>query len=112
MADLSETDLQHLHTFPPHKRAELLKSILAMPATQQRVLSSNTEYERALMKLHQDGYGLIDFQPLETVLTSVWYRNTSKLLGLAKSETVVMLVWEPGSQGVSGITASMNAWEM
>lgn len=112
MANLSEQDLQHLNTFSARKKAELLQTIMAKAATQQRTFTSNTEYDHTLIKLRQDGYGLIDFQPMETALTSVWYRNTSKLLGLARSEAVVMLLWELSDQDTFDFTALMSTWEL
>ena len=112
MAQLSDKDLQHLRTFSPHKKAELIDAIMTRAATQQRTCYSNAQYDLALAKLRKGGYGLIDFQPLETAFTTVWYRNKSRLLGLSKSESVVMLVWEADCKNASDALTLMSLWEL
>ena len=112
MSCFSEQDLQHLKAFPQTKKAEVLETIMARPATTQRNCSSHTEYDFTLMKLRKAGYRLIDFQPMETAFTSVWYRKSSRLLGLSTSESVVMLVWESIDQSISDNTTLFSAWEL
>ena len=101
-----------MEAFSQRKKAEVLETIMARPATTQVTCSSNIEYDFTLMKLRKAGYGLIDFQPIETAFTSVWYCKSSWLPGLSKSDSVVMLVWESINQNISDKTTLLSMWEL
>jgi hypothetical protein len=111
-AQFSGQDMQHLNAFSPHKKAQLLQTIMARPAMRQRTCTSNAQNDLALAKLRKGGYGLIDLQSMETAFTSVWYRKTSRLLGLDTKETVVMLVWEFNGAKGDDTTTLLSTWEL
>jgi hypothetical protein len=62
------------------------------------VLEGNNDFEKTLLKLRRDGYGLIDLQPQETACASVWYRRRPALLKRLRGE-VAMLLWETLERG-------------
>ena len=48
----------------------------------------------------QDGFALIDMQPMETALTTVWYHRSVMPARFAREE-VTMLLWETQAAGES-----------
>lgn len=51
-----------------------------------------------MMRLHSDGFELIDLQSLETALTTVWLRKGGLRFDRTR-ENVAMVVWESNYEG-------------
>ena len=97
---INESDMAHMNAFPADRKAWVLAQIMALDSSQKSVHMTKHHYEKALLKLREDGFALIDLQPLETAFTSVWYRESGFPLRLAR-ENVAMLVWETLAVGDS-----------
>lgn len=89
-----DQDLNHLYTFPVERKGKVMQQIMSKSPLEERAFVGNNHYEKTVAQLRTDGFSLIDFQPLETAFSMVWYRKTTRFLGLVHSEAVAMLVWE------------------
>ena len=89
---ITSDDLDHMHGFPEDKRQEILGKIMSRIPETNAAFTGNNHYEKMILNLRRDDYRLIDLQPQEFLLTSVWYRKTRSVIGLPRLE-VVMLLW-------------------
>jgi hypothetical protein len=81
-----------MNAFPAGKKLGLMEKIMSLAPTNSHVFEGNNHYERAILRLRKDAYQLIDLQPQEFVLTSVWRRKFRSVIGLPRVE-VAMLLW-------------------
>ena len=95
---INESDMTHMNAFPADRKTWVLAQIMSLNPLQKNVHADNHHYEKALLKLRDDGYALVDLQPQETAFTSVWYRNGRTH---AARENVAMLLWETLAVGDS-----------
>ena len=85
-------DLDYMHAFPPRRKQRLMEEIMTRTPATSTAVTGHNHYEKTLLKLRRDGFRLIDLQPQEFVLTSVWCRNARSVIGLPRLE-VAMLLW-------------------
>jgi len=97
---INDHDIQHLHAFSNERKAAVMRRIMSRRPDKTIQLSGRHDFEKTLLKLRREGYGLIDLQRHEASFSSVWYRRGVSVLG-RRREDVTMLVWEaeePGPQ--------------
>jgi len=95
---IGHDDWQHLSAFSDAKKTTLMQKIMSHPPAQTVVLDGNNDFEKTLLRLRRDGFGLIDLQPQERACASVWYRRKPALLR-TPGEDVAMLLWETLERG-------------
>lgn len=95
---INNDDLKHLQAFSDARKSAVLQKIMSNPPAKTVVLDGNNDFEKTLLRLRRDGFGLIDLQPQETACTSVWYRRRPSLLK-RPGEDVAMLLWETRERG-------------
>lgn len=96
---IDQTDIEHLETFPGDQKAKLMQKIMSLPPTERVVLGGDNDFERAVLKLRREGYGLIDVQRQEIAFSCIWYRKTKSLFNGAGAD-IAMLLWEMQERGV------------
>jgi hypothetical protein len=89
---INDADLNYMHGFPMRRKQRLMEEIMSRTPVSNSVVEGHNHYEKTILKLRKDGFQLIDLQPQEFVLTSVWCRNTRSVIGLPRVE-VAMLLW-------------------
>jgi len=97
---IDRKDLEHLEAFPGDQKAQVMQKIMSLQPTERVVLDEDNSFERAVLKLRREGYGLIDVQRQEIAFTCIWYRKTKSLFNGAGAD-VAMLLWEmqePGAE--------------
>jgi len=97
---IDRKDLEHLEAFPGDQKAKVMQKIMSLQPTERVVLDEDNSFERAVLKLRREGYGLIDVQRQEIAFTCIWYRKTKSLFNGAGAD-VAMLLWEmqePGAE--------------
>ena len=99
-------DLKHMHAFPTRRKLSLMEEIMSRLPTASSVVTGHNHYEKTILKIHKDEFQLIDLQPQEHLLTSVWCRNTRSMFGLNRFE-VVMVLW-----AVEDDLTSMTMWRL
>ena len=106
---INEADTQHMDRFPPAKKARVMEMIMSMaPHTNEQCTESH-HYEKTMIRLRKDGFELIDIQPLETALTTVWYRRKGRFpLGRSPAD-VTMVLWEAQD---AGDTTTVMTWRI
>jgi hypothetical protein len=105
---INESDTQHMNDFPAEQKAHVMEKIMSRtPLTSEQCMESH-HYEKTMMRLHSEGYRLIDLQPLETALTTVWYRQ-GRSMPWHKRADVKMVVWETEP---SGETTTVMTWRI
>jgi hypothetical protein len=97
-ARISNEDMQHLQSFSDAQKTAVMQKIMSRPPVGTVVLDGNNDFEKTLLKLRRDGFGLIDLQPQETACASVWYRRKPALLKRPGVD-VAMLLWETLERG-------------
>lgn len=97
-ARIDHEDMKHLQAFSDARKAAVMQKIMSHPPAKTVVLDGNNHFEKSVLKLHRDGFGLIDLQPQETACATVWYRRTPTLLGRSGGD-VAMLLWETQERG-------------
>ena len=107
ISQVNALDHQHMQAFPAHRKAQVMEKIMSLTPVANVLSQGNNKFEKAVMNLHREGYGLIDLQPQETVFTSVWYRKSHAFLD--KSADVTMLLWEDDEGGAS---VTMMSWRI
>lgn len=107
ISGITDHDHQHLQTFSTLRKAEVMRQIMSVEPAQNVVVHGNHRFEKAMLAIHREGYGLIDIQSHETAFASVWYRKNRKLL--AQSAEVTMLMWEVGEHGD---TTTLLSWKI
>jgi hypothetical protein len=95
---INNDDMKHLESFSESQKNVVLRKIMSHPPAKTVVMEGNNHFEKALIRLRRDGYGLIDLQPQETACASVWYRRKPALLRNPRGD-VAMLLWETQEQG-------------
>ena len=97
-ARIDHEDMKHLQAFSDAQKAAVMQKIMSHPPAKTVVLDGNNHFEKSVLKLRRDGFGLIDLQPQETACATVWYRRTPALLRRSGGE-VAMLLWETQERG-------------
>jgi len=97
-ARIDRRDLAHLEAFPGDQKAKVMRRIMSLQPVERVVLDGGNDFERALLKLRKEGYGLIDVQRQETAFTCIWYRQTKSLFNGAGAD-ITMLLWEMQDRG-------------
>lgn len=97
---INDLDMEHRDAFPEAKRAWVLEKIMSLAPLQTEAHTENHHYEKTLLRLHDEGFDLIDLQPQETAFTSVWYRKGRLALRVARPNAA-MLVWVASEAGDS-----------
>lgn len=97
-ARIDHEDMKHLQAFSDAQKAAVMQKIMSHPPAKTVVLDGNNHFEKSVLKLRRDGFGLIDLQPQETVCATVWYRRTPALLWRSGGD-VAMLLWETQERG-------------
>ena len=95
---IDERDLEHLEAFPGDQKALVMQKIMTRPAVERVVLGGDNGFEKAILKLRREGYGLIDVQRQETAFSCIWFRRTKSLFNGAGAD-VAMLLWEMQERG-------------
>ena len=98
-ARIDRRDLEHLEAFPGDQKAKVMRKIMSVQPTERVVLDENNGFEKAVLNLRREGYGLIDVQRQEIAFTCIWYRKTKSLFNGAGAD-VAMLLWEMQECGV------------
>jgi len=75
-----------------------MRKIMSVQPTERVVLDENHGFEKAVLKLRREGYGLIDVQRQEIAFSCIWYRKTKSLFNGAGAD-VAMLLWELQERG-------------
>jgi hypothetical protein len=97
VTQINDHDREHMQKFPAQRKAQILESIMSSRPTQNMVYHGRNRFEKAMMNMHREGYGLIDIQPQENAFTSVWYRQNRALIG--RTHEVTLLLWEDSEDG-------------
>jgi len=106
ITQINVLDHTHMQAFPAHRKAQVMEKIMSLTPIKNEEHQGNNQFEKAVMHLHREGYGLIDLQPQETVFTSVWYR---KIRAFGGSADVTMLLWEVDENDMS---ITMMRWRI
>jgi len=104
---ISEADMTHMSAFPADDKAHLMYQVMSHTPLTNEPCTESHHYEKTMMRLHSEGYQLIDMQSLETALTTVWYRK-SRAPWSTRAD-VKMVLWE--SQP-SGETTTVMTWRI
>jgi hypothetical protein len=97
-ANIGESDILHMNGFPARDKGRVMDRIMSLTPLSTEVRSKRNDYEKLLLLLRKDGFALIDMQPLETALTTVWYHKSVMPARFAREE-VTMLLWETQAAG-------------
>ena len=98
---INDEDIEYLHSFPDRRKEALMRKIMAREPEQSVVVDGETGFEKTMLRLHRDGFGLIDLQPQESAFSTVWYRKCGPLpLPWIRSQ-VAMLLWQAQEDGDS-----------
>lgn len=95
---IGREDMKHLQAFSDAQKTHVMEKIMSCPPEKTVVLEGNNDFEKALLRLRRDGFGLIDLQPQEAACASVWYRRKPALLRRPSGD-VAMLLWETQEHG-------------
>lgn len=106
-AKINPEDMKHLRAFSSAKKTAVLQKIMSRAPARTVVLDGSNDFEKALLRLRRDGFGLIDLQPQESACTSVWYRRRPSLLK-RPGEDVAMLLWEAQERGEATTLITWN----
>ncbi len=98
-AGISESDIRQMNLFPQTEKSRVMEAIMSLTPLKTEMRSDANYYEKSLISLRKEGFGLIDLQPLETALTTVWYRRAGRLPARFAREDVTMLLWESQDDG-------------
>ena len=107
-SNISDADIAHMNAFPARDKHRLMDKIMSQTPFSTEVRSDSNHYEKSLIRLRKDGYALIDIQPLETALTTVWYHK-GVMRGRFTLEDVTMMLWETQP---SGDTTTIMVWRV
>jgi len=96
---INDADMRHLHAFSVSSKTWVLRKIRAQEPLESEVRNEDHHYEKIMLHLREQGYGLIEMLPLETALTTMWLRKKGILpLGFTPVD-VIMLEWEALAEG-------------
>jgi len=107
ITQINDQDRAHMQSFPVHLKTQVMDKITSREPAEKVVYHGKNRYEKVMMNIHREGYGLIDIQPYETAFTSVWYRKSGALMG--KNIDITMLMWE---EGADGDTTTLMNWKI
>jgi hypothetical protein len=96
ITQINERDREHMQQFSPELKAQVMQKIATLKPEENESYQGDNRFEKVMMIIHREGYGLIDLQPYESALTSVWYRKNGRM---SKNAEVMMLMWEETAQG-------------
>jgi hypothetical protein len=69
---IDRRDLEHLEAFPGDQKEKVMRKIMSVQPTERVVLGENHGFEKAVLKLRREGYGLIDVQRQEIAFSCIW----------------------------------------
>ena len=101
--------IEHLEAFPGDRKAVVMQRIMSLMPTERLVLDGDNDFEKTVLKLRREGYGLIDLQPQETAFSCIWYRRSKALFSRAGAD-VAMLLWE--MQDPTGPLTTVLTWRL
>jgi hypothetical protein len=96
ITQINERDREHMQQFSPELKVQVMQKIATLKPEENESYQGDNRFEKVMMIIHREGYGLIDLQPYESALTSVWYRKNGRM---SKNAEVMMLMWEETAQG-------------
>jgi len=97
-ARIDRKDLAHLNAFPGEEKAKIMRKIMSINPVELVVLEGATDFEKALLKLRREGFGLIDLQRQELSFSCTWHRRTKALFNGGGAD-ITMLFWELQERG-------------
>src|SRR5262249_3342253 len=106
---IDENDLAYLDAFPGDQKAKVMGKIMSLQPTERVLLEGGNSFEKAVLKLRKEGYGLIDVQRQEVSFSCVWFRETKSLFN-GNGADVAMLLWE--MQEEDGIETTVLTWRI
>jgi len=109
---ISESDLGFMRQFPSSSKEQILQKIMLLVPRDSDVHSGERGYRRMMRKLRNQGFGLIDLQPMETAFRTVWYCRSKSLFGWRDSESVAMLLWEAPEDRWHGGSTTVMKWRI
>jgi hypothetical protein len=89
---ITDDDRDHMRAFPAHQKLQMMEKIMSCTPATNAAFSGNNHYERAILRLRRDDFRLIDLQPQEFLLTSVWCKKRRSAIGMPRLE-VALLLW-------------------
>jgi hypothetical protein len=96
---INDADMRHLHAFSVSSKTWVMRKIRAVEPLESEVRNEDHHYEKIMLHLREEGYGLIEMLPLETALTTVWLRKKGLMpLGFTPVD-VIMLEWQALGEG-------------
>lgn len=107
-ARIGSDDLSFLRRFSEVHKNEVMQRIMSRRPEKTVVMDGDNEFEKTLIRLRRDGYGLIDLQPQEAACSSVWYRRKPSLLKRG-NEDIAMVLWETTEAGQA---TTLITWQM
>ena len=106
---IDEKDLAFLEAFPGDQKAKVMRKIMSVQPTERVLLDGSNSFEKAVLKLRKEGYGLIDVQRQEVSFACVWLRETKSLFN-GNGADVAMLLWE--MQEENGAETTVLTWRI
>ena len=106
---ISDEDIGHLLSFPVHAKVKLLRAATASKPMEIRESRGAKDYEKAVLRLRNEGFKLIDFEASETTLSTIWHRSATTMFGLSRFEVIASLNWE--AEGWSGSDAGLTTFK-
>ena len=106
---IDQRDLEHLEAFPGDQKSMVMWKIMSLPPVERVVLGGDNDFEKAVLKLRREGYGLMDVQRQETAFSCVWYRRTRSLFNGAGAD-VAMRLWEMQDRG--NVETTVLTWRI
>jgi len=91
---ITDLDQRYMEAMPAARRVGLMRRIMCGAPTEERQLSGNASFVKAILRLRANGLRLIDLQRQERAFSAVWYRRNTSMLGLPISEAMAVVVWE------------------
>ena len=107
---INDLDREHLRAFPALRKELVMQKIEVIAPTRCATHKGKNEYQKAIINIHRDGYGLIDMQPHDSVFTSLWYRKDRSFLSMGAD--VTMLLWEDGGNDDDDDSTTMTSWKI
>ncbi len=94
MALITDQDLKHMKDFSAKKKTHIMQHIMSKLPAKEFSFEGNDTCGKIVPRLRADGLGLIDLQPQETAVTTVWYMKKTSYLGFLKSEVAALVLSE------------------
>jgi hypothetical protein len=96
-------------SLPGDQKAKVMRKIMSVQPTERVLLDGSNSFEKAVLKLRKEGYGLIDVQRQEVSFACVWLRETKSLFN-GNGADVAMLLWE--MQEENGPETTVLTWRI